>query len=242
MFHLRDEIANEQFGGRVKDVFGNLGTGLVKTDAGPKDENQETKEIKANKRPKYSDTASEQRRASRERDEEKRDNTPVGDEKKRDDARGRHDTRDEFKKPSQNFRPKMKARSRYVPGHRKNPDKWTKYSLADVDQMSDKSNTKAALDFLSQLRKEKRGEPEEEAADLGRKVVFKRKAEREESKDDGAPEEEGGSSGGFRGGVRVMPECEVGRRKEKIDKVKKTEKSNKVHLKLSHLDDEDEED
>jgi Tumour suppressing sub-chromosomal transferable candidate 4 len=39
--------------------------------------------------------------------------------------------------------------------HRRNPQSWTKYSLADVttDQLSDRSNTSAALDFLKQLRR-----------------------------------------------------------------------------------------
>lgn len=39
-----------------------------------------------------------------------------------------------------------------VPGFRKNPGGYTKYSLADVPEMSQSSNTAAAFDFLNQLR------------------------------------------------------------------------------------------
>jgi len=40
--------------------------------------------------------------------------------------------------------------------------------------------------------------------------------------------------------VRVMPECEVGREKKKIKKQEKKEKSNQA-LKLSHLDEDEDE-
>jgi len=251
MFHLRDEIANEQFGGRVKDIFGSLGTGLVKTDPesgapdnGGKLENEPSSSVKANKRPKYSDD-SEKSTSAMNRCGGARSDTKIKDESTRDDVRERAEKRDDrnvFKKPGGNFRHlKAKSRGHYVPDHRKNPDKWTKYSLADVDQMTDKSNTRAALDFLKQLKKDKK-EEEEEAADLEKKVVFKRRKERKEPQDGGVGED-GGGGGGFSGGVRVMPQYEVGRKKEKkIELKKKTEDPSHVSLKLSHLDQEEEED
>ena len=71
---------------------------------------------------------------------------------------------------------------------RRNPQSWTKYSLADVttDQLSDRSNTSAALDFLKQLRKrsaaaaaEKNSamdmeEDEEVPADLSQPITFRK--------------------------------------------------------------------
>ena len=45
-----------------------------------------------------------------------------------------------------------RGRGRFVPDHKKNPNKWTKYSLADVDLVTDRGNTAAALDFLKDLR------------------------------------------------------------------------------------------
>jgi len=250
MFHLRDEIANEQFGGRVKDIFGSLGTGLVKTDpeSGAPDNGgkleKEPSSVKANKRPKYSDD-SEKSTSAMKRCGGSRSDNKMKDESTRDDVRERAEKRDDrnvFKKPGGNFRHlKAKSRGHYVPDHRKNPDKWTKYSLADVDQMTDKSNTRAALDFLKQLKKDKK-EEEEEAADLEKKVVFKRRKERKEPQDGGVGED-GGGGGGFSGGVRVMPQYEVGRKKEKkIELKKKTEDPSHVSLKLSHLDQEEEED
>ena len=39
-----------------------------------------------------------------------------------------------------------------VPDYKKNPDKWTKYSLEDVDTMTNRQNTSAALQFLKTLK------------------------------------------------------------------------------------------
>ncbi|KAJ9594997.1 hypothetical protein L9F63_013719 [Diploptera punctata] len=60
-----------------------------------------------------------------------------------------------FKKPDvQPYRFKDKDN---IPDHRKNPHKWIKYSLADVsqDDMSDRSNTAAALSFLKEMEQRK---------------------------------------------------------------------------------------
>merc|ERR1719228_454953 len=61
-----------------------------------------------------------------------------------------------FKRPTSFRKPQRKPN--YIPDHRKNPHKWTKYTLEDVsaDQMSDRSNTKAALQFLTELKDQKR--------------------------------------------------------------------------------------
>ena len=61
-----------------------------------------------------------------------------------------------------------------MPDHVKNPEKYTKYSLKDVPEVSNKSNSAAAFDFLQKL-KQRNQEEEEPAADLSQKIVFKKK-------------------------------------------------------------------
>ena len=57
-------------------------------------------------------------------------------------------------KSGRNFRPNSR---KFVPDHVKNPGNYTKYDLSDVsrDQMSDRSNTRAAFDFLRELKDRK---------------------------------------------------------------------------------------
>ena len=60
-----------------------------------------------------------------------------------------------FKKPDL---PPPRFRNRdNIPDHQRNPHKWMKYSLADVsqDDMSDRSNTAAALSFLKEIEERK---------------------------------------------------------------------------------------
>ena len=54
-----------------------------------------------------------------------------------------------------------------------NPNKYTKYDLSDVskDQMSDRSNSRAAFDFLRQLKDRKNDDDDQE--EKGGKVSFK---------------------------------------------------------------------
>jgi len=97
------------------------------------------------------------------------------------------------------FRPPRGAppRPKRVPDYKKHPDRWTCYSLEDVpDQdMSNRTNTKAALEFLEKRRKEQdrqervdAGLPEEEekfdvssgACSQGA-IVFTRKKKSEDS-------------------------------------------------------------
>lgn len=46
-----------------------------------------------------------------------------------------------------------------IPDYRRNPKKWTCYSLDDVSEMSNESNSKAAFSFLDELKQRKRREP-----------------------------------------------------------------------------------
>jgi hypothetical protein len=60
-----------------------------------------------------------------------------------------------FKRP---VAPPPRFKSRDVPDYHRNPHKWIKYSLGDVSQedMSDQSNTAAALSFLKEMQERKR--------------------------------------------------------------------------------------
>lgn len=57
-----------------------------------------------------------------------------------------------------------------MPDFKKNPHKWTKYSLEDVQEMTDESNRKAAFDFLKQLAD--RQQNEEKLEELPSKIEF----------------------------------------------------------------------
>lgn len=56
-----------------------------------------------------------------------------------------------FKRPEG---PAPRSVSRNIPDYRRNPHKWVKYSLDDVsnDDMTERSNTRAALSFLKELK------------------------------------------------------------------------------------------
>jgi hypothetical protein len=54
-------------------------------------------------------------------------------------------------------------RSQSTPNYKVNPEKWTKYSLEDVGEMSESSNTRAAFAFLEERRKLREGEMKAEA-------------------------------------------------------------------------------
>ena len=70
-----------------------------------------------------------------------------------------------------------------IPDHAKNPQKYTKYSLSDAPNVSDRSNTQTALAFLKELsdRKEQ-GANLEDSKEEGAKIMFnkpKRNANKE---------------------------------------------------------------
>lgn len=67
--------------------------------------------------------------------------------------RGRHSSRGRY------------GRGRSVPDYKLHPDRWTEYSLEDVDT-SDASNKAAALDFLHERRKLRETSLKEECMDL----------------------------------------------------------------------------
>ena len=125
---------------------------------------------------------------------------------------------------------------RGAPDFRVNPDKYTKYSLADVDLPTNTSNSQAAFAFLDEVRKRKAsGSGEEEArVEEGAKFTFKKPTKKHagrEKAEDGEPDGDSAS-------------CEDGVKRKNKDSVKEKPKGGKKskQMALSHLMDEDEED
>jgi len=169
----------------------------------------------------------------------------------------------------QNRQRPYKANNR-VPDFRKNPDNWTLYSLADTDDLTERGNTAAALQFLQTLRKPVvNTEESSNSANESGKIVFKKpvknkragdaltaKSERSAGGDDNdvtaqsatAASAAASSRGfGFVGSKIVQHEYIAGTKpsKKSASKAALPNKSaalgsgtNTVSLKLSHLDDE----
>ncbi|TNN35951.1 Disintegrin and metalloproteinase domain-containing protein 19 [Liparis tanakae] len=68
------------------------------------------------------------------------------------------------------------AKKRGIPDYVVHPERWTHYSLEDVEETSDKDNRKAAHSFLSSLqqRKGQQESPSDAASDSQQKVIFSR--------------------------------------------------------------------
>lgn len=144
-----------------------------------------------------------------------------------------------FRTPNESGWPPPRSRNQFrkrkIADHVKNPKNYTYYDMSSVsrDQMSDRSNTRAAFDFLREMRERKDGEKDEKV-DQGAKISFKKPKIKEIS--------EASSSNVVKDGVkRVMPECVVGQKKTKKVEKKTINKSSK-QISLSHLDDEEEDD
>lgn len=149
-----------------------------------------------------------------------------------------------FKKPEI---PPPRNYRQTIPDFRRNPHKWKRYSLCDVseDDMSDKSNTAAAMAFLNEIKSNKSGEDEPMQCD--EKIMFKQPVRPKSgslgscvvqlSKED-SPGEDGTSY--FRGSKLIMPEYVVGEKNKKIkskkDDCNKEDKSTEMkEIKLNHL-------
>lgn len=141
---------------------------------------------------------------------------------------------------------------------RRDPSKYTKYSLADVDDVTDRSNAMAALDFINSRKRSSEaasndGDPTEPTSS---KPLFKKPKRAEPKEDtqgtnkDSKPDINFGLSCG--NSKRVMPEAVVGRpsikKKSKepstADEEPSTDQKQKSkkpkQKKLSHLDFEEE--
>lgn len=134
-----------------------------------------------------------------------------------------------------------------IPDFQRNPHKWKKYSLNDVseDDMSDKSNTAAAMAFLNEIKSRKG--LEDDPMETDEKIVFKQPSRPnisgsqsriiKISKDD-SPGEDGTSY--FRGSKLVMPEYVIGEKKKPTKQKKEdcsadTKQDKTAKIKLNHL-------
>ena len=112
-----------------------------------------------------------------------------------------------FKRPRGFARPARKL----APDFRDHPERWTKYDLSDVasDQMSDRSNTAAAMEFLHAQRK--RNEEMEVLDDSGESTIqFKKPSTKVSGQILGAKRGSDTSDVAFGNSKLVMPEYVVG--------------------------------
>ena len=135
-----------------------------------------------------------------------------------------------------------------------NPNKYKKYDLSDVskDQLSDRSNSRAAFDFLRQLKDRQNDDLESneenpaESSEEERKVSFKKPST---FKKPPSVESTSKPSAAVQDGhKRILPEYEFGQKAKKsvvkLSDKTSSEKSGKIKpsktISLSHLDEEDE--
>ena len=136
---------------------------------------------------------------------------------------------------------------RRAPDFRLNPDKYTKYNLADVDLPTNTSNSQAAFAFLDEVRKRKADGSAEDAVPVqeGAKFTFKKPtrkhAGREKVDEDAAHEGDAKLAQPAAGEAAVKHKSEDSSKDRGEVKEKKGKKSKQMSL--SHLmDEEDEED
>ncbi|XP_017133880.1 protein TSSC4 [Drosophila elegans] len=150
-----------------------------------------------------------------------------------------------FKKPELPIGRCLKPRK--TPDYQVNPHKWKKYSLSDVD-ISDQSNSAAALSFLRQMDAQREAEGDDiESPSSDGKIEFKKtsklnrnlkKLQQQEVEDVELDKPK------LRGSKLVMPEYVIGQRAQKQKKSKTQSNQSRASgkLQLSHLAEEDEQD
>lgn len=152
-----------------------------------------------------------------------------------------------FKRPE---RPPPPRVNRNIPDFKRNPHKWKKYTLGDVseEEMSEKSNTAAAMSFLAELksRKSEIMEVSEETS----KIVYTNphktvKSDNEvvKTSSSGFPTEEEGPC--YKGCKLIMPEYVIGQKKSGNKNIKCSLSTIDLapaskQIKLSHLNEDEE--
>ncbi|KAH8369984.1 hypothetical protein KR093_001762 [Drosophila rubida] len=148
-----------------------------------------------------------------------------------------------FKKPEMPLARCLKPRK--TPDYQVNPHKWKKYSLSDVD-ISDQTNSAAALSFLRQMDAQRESEADDEdAAGAGHKIEFKKKSKlnrnlkqlKQTEVDDVELDKPQ-----LRGSKLVMPEYVIGQKSGKKSKKQQSSSQSRAagKLQLSHLEELDE--
>lgn len=197
-------------------------------------------------------------------DEYKKSQTPRAGQKRKSEMKRFRGKESIFKRPEG---PAPRASNRNVPDYHKNPHKWKKYSLDDVsnDDMTEQSNTRAALSFLKELKARRLTKKSEEQMDVEEsnsvenddsKIVFKpRKAKIISDIQFKKPENEAENTNNaavivdsedkpiFKSSKVIMPEYVVGQKQKKKSRKEKPQiKLNQsIQLKLDHLEELDEE-
>lgn len=142
-----------------------------------------------------------------------------------------------FKRPALPLQKCLAPRSR--PRYELNPEKYTKYSLSDVTDLSDSSNKYAAFQFLKEMEDRNNSNEDSTSRSSEEKIVFKKSAKLK-AKDD----EPNQSEKRVQGNKFLMAEYVVGEKKKSKSEKKRSfdqKISNVKSLKLSHLDDDPEE-
>ncbi len=169
MFNVPDSLSDSVFTNRVDSVFAALGSGSIKS---PEDGTGER--INRNETPSFDQDQYKRSIRPKERNAKQRkfdddfkhpaeflrppsrDRYSEGgsrDERRSDGDRGGDSQRIGGWRGGARGRGTGGGRGRGgVPDFKKNPDKWTKYSLADVDNVTDRSNTAAAFQFLKTIK------------------------------------------------------------------------------------------
>ena len=232
--------ASEGFASRSKDIFANIDS-LASTKSEPEPVDKQDKQ----KQPR------EEKSDERRQDKDKYTQDFKGRESiyRSPNESGWPPSRSDFRRPydkfdnRRNWNDRKRPRGpKKVPDHVVNPNKYTKYDLSDVskDQMSDRSNTRAAFDFLREL-KHRKDEQEDCHQDREKvqegQISFKKPTFKKKSSN------ELGSTNVVRdGNKRVMPECVVGQKKTSSkSKSEKSKIKSTSSISLSHLDEEDDE-
>jgi len=111
-----------------------------------------------------------------------------------------------LKRPSHRPRKQSYPNRMVVPDHKKNPQKWVKYSLASTSDVTDKSNSAAAFSFLREIeeRKRKSEAPDDDSDDVAGKIIFKKPRNKED-------DSQGAKT--FRDRKLLMPTFEFGAKK-----------------------------
>ena len=164
-FHLRDSLASAEFTGRMKDVFAGLGSSQVQCDTA----DQQAAARLRDSKPDF------------DKEQLERAGAGAGAGGSRGTIRPARQQDSALDQDQQFKRPRLDrggrggrggGRGGRQPGHVSNPNGYTKYSLADVPELSNQSNSAAAFDFLNSLKKDQELEVK---ADLSQKMVFKKR-------------------------------------------------------------------
>nr|AEE62133.1 unknown [Dendroctonus ponderosae] len=150
-----------------------------------------------------------------------------------------------FKRPQN---PAPKSYINKIPDFKKNPHKWTRYSLEDVQEVTEESNAKSAMEFLRELanrKKLEKGIVEEKLGELPSKIVFNKHIRLTETSGTAEPvmimekaptSSEPAQKPSYKNAKLVMPEYVIGQKVAKKEKRSGKPKPVKgKELKLDHL-------